>query len=83
MLEQDRSGESSRHEDAIASCSREKGSNHTDDDRAVSYKDRLENGHGQKTRSVSSREKKSIEDLSTRPYGRQQSAAREAIKRAK
>ncbi|KAJ5981146.1 hypothetical protein N7522_013961 [Penicillium canescens] len=56
MLEQDRSGESS-HEDAIASCSREKGSNHTDDDRAVSYKDRLENGHGQKIRSVSSRER--------------------------
>ncbi|KAJ6019924.1 hypothetical protein N7499_003774 [Penicillium canescens] len=83
MLEQDRSGESSRHEDAIASCSRGKGSNHTDDDPAVSYQDRLGNGHGQKIRSVSSREKKSIENLSTRPYDRQPSAAREAIKRAK
>ncbi|KAF4761038.1 hypothetical protein HAV15_005885 [Penicillium sp. str.  len=79
MLEDDRSVESSGHEDSTTPCPEANGPIDTDRDRELSHQDRLENRHGQKIR----RKERSVQSSSSRPYDQQQSASRQAIKRAK
>lgn len=73
MLEDDRSVESSGHEDSTTPCPEANGPIDTDRDRELSHQDRLENRHGQKIR----RKERSVQSSSSRPYDQQQSASRQ------